>query len=143
MNASRAFGKLSLSNMRRAVSLLREARELFRLKFFRLAFGLSLAMIALAVVLPAWKVLPSIFGSELIPIHYNIHYGVDRTGPWWRIFTLPVIGLVVWLLNVPLAAVFSRHERMLGMFVAGMTLVVELFLLSAMVFVVLLNLSYG
>lgn len=129
--------------MRRATSLLRETRELLRLRFFRLAFGLSLLVIALAVLLPAWKVLPAIYGSEFIPIHYNIHYGVDRTGPWWRIFTLPAIGLVIWLLNVPLAAVFSRHERMLGMFVAGMTLVIELFLLSAMVFVVLLNLSYG
>ncbi|MCR4312350.1 MAG: hypothetical protein NUV56_03630 [Candidatus Uhrbacteria bacterium] len=120
-----------------------EARELFRLRFYRLTFGLGLLAIVLAVVLPAWKVLPGVYGSEIIPIHYNIHYGVDRTGPWWRLFTLPAIGLALWLVNVPLTAIFSRHERMLGAFVAGMTLVIEAFLLLAMIFVILLNLSYG
>ena len=114
-----------------------------KLRFYRLAFGLALFAVLLAVVLPAWKVLPMIYGNEVIPIHYNIHYGVDRTGPWWRVFTLPVIGLALWLVNVPLAAVFSRHERMLGTFVAGMTLVIEVLLFIAMIFVVLLNLSYG
>ncbi len=129
--------------MTRARLLIQEIRELFKLRFYRLAFGLALVAIVLAVILPAWKVLPGIYGSEIIPIHYNIHYGVDRTGPWWRIFTLPVIGLALWLINVPLAVAFARRERMLGLFVAGMTLVVEWFLLLAMIFVVLLNLSYG
>lgn len=129
--------------MPRPGSLMHEARELLKLRFYRLTFGFGLFAVLLAVVLPAWKVLPMIYGNEVVPIHYNIHYGVDETGPWWRVFTLPVIGLVLWLVNVPLAAAFSRHERMLGAFVAGMTLVIEALLFIAMIFVVLLNLSYG
>lgn len=127
----------------RATAFIDAFRELTGLRFSRFAFALGVLFVLLMIALPAWKVLPSSYGSEVIPIHYNIHYGVDKTGPWWRIFTLPAIGLGVLLVNTVAVTIFWNHDKMLSRYVAGMTVIVQTILLIAMVFVVLLNMSYG
>lgn len=33
--------------------------------------------------------------SETIFLHYNVLFGVDLVGSWWRILLLPIVGLVI------------------------------------------------
>ena len=48
--------------------------------------------------------------SKLLVIHYNINFGVDRVGEPANIFFYPSFGLAVLIVNLALAAVFSRHK---------------------------------
>ncbi len=127
----------------RAADFLATFRALAALRFFRYAFIVSALFVLLAAALPAWKVLPLSYGSEVVPIHYNIHYGVDKTGPWWRLFTLPAFALIVLVLNAVLSTTLWKHDHVLARYVAGMTVVVAGLAFIAMIFVVLLNMSYG
>ena len=121
-----------------------KGNEVASLRFFRLCFWSSLAIIVLMVALPVWKLWPILQAQEaVVPMHYNIHFGVDRTGPWWGIFILPGIGLAFLLLNAIFALKLWKRERMLSYLFGGVTVAVEAILFVAMVFVVLLNLSYG
>ena len=95
------------------------------------------------VVLPLWRLFPDIYGREVIPLHYNIHYGVDWTGVWWQIFLLPVMGVVFLLVNTVMALFFVRRNSMLTDVALAANVVLAALLFSAMVFVVSLNIVYG
>lgn len=118
--------------------------EVSSLRFFRICFGLSLLTVVLMTLLPFWRLYPIIAARAMVvPMHYNIHFGVDRTGPWWGFFVLPAIGLGCLIVNSLLALKLWKRERMLSYLFAGVTVAVEIILFVAMVFVVSLNLAYG
>lgn len=110
----------------------------------------SLVLVILMVALPLWKLLPIVSDNPFIPLHYNIYLGIDRFGPWYQIFILPVIGGVILLLNLSLAASFSegetrmfrlgRSEPILSRLLLWVTPIIEIILLFGMVFTILLNL---
>lgn len=110
----------------------------------------SLALVVLMIALPLWKLLPIVSDRPFIPLHYNIYLGIDRFGPWYQIFILPVIGGVILLLNLSLAASFAegetrvfrlgRSEPVLSGLFVWLTPVLELILLASVVFTLLLNL---
>lgn len=110
----------------------------------------SLALVVLMIALPLWKLLPIVSDRPFIPLHYNIYLGIDRFGPWYQIFILPVIGGVILLLNLSLAAAFAegetrmfqlgRSEPVLSGLLLWLTPVLELILLASVVFTLLLNL---
>lgn len=118
--------------------------EASSLRFFRICFGLSLLTIVLMTALPLWKMWPIIAAREaVVPMHYNIHFGVDRTGAWWGFFVLPAIGLGCLIVNGLMALRLWKREQMLSYLFAGVTVAVEVILFVAMIFVVSLNLAYG
>lgn len=109
----------------------------------RVAFFTSVIILILCALFPAWKLLPDIQLRAAIPLHYNVHSGIDLFGPWWRIFLIPEIGAGLLLVNT-LAALFYWHrERTLSLLFLGTAVVGESVLFFAMLFVVLLNLSYA
>lgn len=78
--------------------------------------------------------------GQYLPLHYNIFFGVDKYGPWYSVFQLPAFGLFVLLLNIYLAAKFFERERILSLFIVCSTLAVQITLLAAVYFIILLNL---
>jgi DMSO reductase anchor subunit len=111
--------------------------------FFRFVPIASLLLIIAEVALISWRVVPMIYGQTAVPLHYNIHFGVDTIGDWRRIFTVPVIGLLILLINTALARFFLKGERALSAMAAGATLFLEVILFVATIFIILLNISYG
>lgn len=119
-------------------------------RFARFVVGISLLFLVGMVVLPLWRLTPIIAENPFIPLHYNIFLGVDRFGPWYEVFTLPVLGAVMLVLNVALASSYSlerqtlfglkTREPLLAKFLLWTTLVVEVVLFTGMVFTLLLNL---
>lgn len=109
----------------------------------------SLLLILIMIALPIWKLLPVVQDNPFIPLHYNVYLGIDRFGPWYSIFILPAIGLVFMLFNIMLASSFSgrgdgifykaKEEKILEKFFLWMTLVIELILLTGVIFTLLLN----
>jgi hypothetical protein len=68
-----------------------------------------------------------------IILHYNVYFGVDVIGPWWQVYFLPAIGLVILSINTILGYLFYQkkerivaHLLMLATFIAqvGITVAV-------------------
>ena len=68
-----------------------------------------------------------------IILHYNVYFGVDVIGPWWQIYFLPFIGLIILGINTVLGYLFYQkkerivaHLLMLATFIAqiGITVAV-------------------
>lgn len=116
--------------------------EIRKQRLFQVTLGLSILFLILSVAFVYWQLFPGLKDQFAIPLHYNIHFGVDLFGPWWRIFTIPLTGLVILLINHLLAALAWNRERLLSQTFWIVTAVIEFVLMVAMVFVTLLNLSY-
>lgn len=116
--------------------------EMMRNKRFVWCVVLSLLFIALTTALPVWRIVPLSSARPYIPLHYNIYLGVDRLGSWYEIFASPVLGLCLFLFNLFLQTIAFPKEKLLATMLAVATVLIEGLLLSAMVLIVLLNLSY-
>ena len=50
-----------------------------------------------------------------IILHYNVYFGVDVIGMWWHAYFLPVIGVIIYIVNVVLARFFyENRERIIS-----------------------------
>ncbi len=101
---------------------------------------MSVIFVLLTVLLPLWRIMPFSEDRPFIPLHYNVHFGIDQFGPWYDIFRIPVLGLVLLVVNIFFQAAFYRREHVLSKFFAIATVVSEFILFVAMVLIVLLNL---
>jgi hypothetical protein len=109
-------------------------------KTFRLSFIFSLVVWSMVLVAPLFRLLPTAEGGQYIPLHYNVFFGVDKFGPWYTVFQLPFFGLLVIVVNSFFSARFFEKEKALSMFLIVIALLVQIMLLAAMYFVILLNL---
>lgn len=126
--------------MRRFFSNLREIQAN---RFARWATVASFAMIALGVAGIVWQLFPAVQGEEVVPLHYNIHFGVDQVGPWWRLFVPSGIAFILTLVNALYAAHAWQRERVLAFVFTATSLLLNVFVLLHVVFIVLLNLTYA
>lgn len=130
--------------MAKSITKLKENfSKLFSRRFFQITIPLSLTIVVASVLLPIWQLMPEIKDKTAIPLHYNIHFGVDLFGAWWLIFLTSAIGFVIFFLNLILAAWFWQRDKVLSYFFVSVSLLTQILLFIATVFIVLLNLSYG
>ena len=118
-------------------------REMWKLRYFKVAVAASILLWLGTTILPSVKVLPSIYGKTATPLHYNIHIGVDTVGPWWQIYLVPLIGLLVMLINLLLARYMWTRDPMLSHVAAAATVFLQIVLFVAMIFIVYLSLQYA
>ncbi len=118
-------------------------REMFKLPYFRWVSLISILSWLVTIVLPSVRVLPLIYGKTAVPLHYNIHIGVDTVGPWWQIYFVPAVGLLIILINLVLARYTWTRENVLAYVAAAATLLLQLVLMTAMMFIVYLSLQYA
>ena len=63
--------------------------------------------------------------DENAVLHYNTYFGIDLLGPWYQVLLIPLVGLCLLAINMVLAAVVWRRDRMLSYFLdagtVGMT----------------------
>lgn len=85
------------------------------------------------------KLLPISRELEFLSLHYNIFFGVDLVGQWYKIFLIPVVGLVFLILNLFLIIFFYKKEKFLARFLAGCNPLIELGLLASITLIILLN----
>jgi hypothetical protein len=102
--------------------------------------AISLLLLAAMFALPAWRLVPLSDQSPFIALHYNVYLGVDRFGSLWRLFLLPLLGLLFLIANLSIQARFFRHQKTLALFFAGATPLLQFVLFVAMTLIVLINL---
>ncbi len=72
-------------------------------------------------------------------LHYNIIFGVDLVGDWWRIYFLPLAGILVALLDYFFSFMFYSADKFLARLLSFWTLFFHLFLLIGTILLVRLN----
>ena len=77
--------------------------------------------------------------SGLIPLHYNIYFGIDLLGPWYHLYIMPAIGLVFLTLNFLFGALVYGYEKMLSYFLAVGSSLIQFLLIFSAVFIIFIN----
>lgn len=77
--------------------------------------------------------------SEFVIIRYTIYFGISALGPWYRVLSIPLLGLVVILLHVVIAAQSYVRDRFVSRSVALAALVINLALTVAAAFILYVN----
>jgi hypothetical protein len=105
----------------------------------RRLYGLSLA---LSVLLMLALLLAASWLPEEVSLHFSVSGPVDRTGPAAGLLTLPIIGLLCWLLAVALAwnYLVRAGERPIAMLLGGAAVAVQLAAWAAAVQLILASL---
>lgn len=100
-------------------------------------FLLSSAVINLTTwIWLLWNIRPQ---QEAIFLHYNIFFGVDFIGPWWRVLLVPLAGIFILLINALLGWIFFQKDTLMSHICNAMSLLCQILLCVAAALLVFLN----
>ena len=106
------------------------------LTFVGISFLLNLALWLIILL----KLRPEIDAADqMIPLHYNIYFGIDYLGPWYYAFILPALGLFLLAINTFISFLIYIKEKILSYFLVGTAFFSQIILLGAGILVVLIN----
>ncbi len=118
------------------------AKHISEKEFFRSRIVIWLLALNLVANIINWTTI-LIFINRLdgdIILHYNVYFGVDSLGDWRRVFILPAIGIILFMLNAALAAYFyTRKERIASYILLLASLMAQINLIIAAVSIVMIN----
>lgn len=109
-----------------------------RLLFIFLLVSILLCAASFGLIL--WKIPPT---ENTVFLHYNVYFGVDRTGNWRDIFWLPGSGAAILVLNAAFVLWSKRMDPFIRRLALSCTMLFQLVIFVAAVLLVLLNHSYG
>ena len=112
-------------------------KPFFKNKVLRLNLLLGLVFNVAAWGVLFWQIKEF---PQLMPLHYNIYFGIDYYGPWHQVFLLPAIGLIVLFLNFFVSLFVINKEKSLAYFLLGGSTLVQFLLLLAATSLVMINL---
>lgn len=112
---------------------------IFRDKFFQIALGLSLIINAGIWAFLYLKFSPLGGSENVLPLHYNIYFGVDLIGEWSRVFIMPLVGVIFIVINFLIADIIYLRDKVIGYFLAGTGLLAQLLLFGAAFMVAMIN----
>lgn len=69
--------------------------------------------------------------TEPIPLHYTTTFGIDRIGPWYSAYLLPLSGSLIVLANIAFLLVAMDAQRTTGRVIIGLTIFMQLILAVA------------
>jgi len=75
-----------------------------------------------------------------IPLHYNVFFGIDQYGKWYKIFLIPLAGLVIFLINSVTSFIIYSKKNILSYFLTFITLISQIILALAGTLIILINL---
>ena len=59
------------------------------------------------------------YSLPLVPLHYNIYFGIDYFGEWYKLFTVPLVGLVIFIVNNIISFLIIDKEEGLAQLLIG------------------------
>jgi hypothetical protein len=89
--------------------------------------------------LSLWRFPNLVESGEVIPLHYNIYFGVDSIGPWWHILILPVFATLTLIINFVISLWQVKEHRPFVMILMVTTVLVALLLDIALIFALMMN----
>ena len=77
--------------------------------------------------------------ADQVFLHYNVVFGVDLIGEWWKILAVPFGGFLIFLINFSLSWYRYSEDKILARFLTFVSALFNLFLAIAFYLVVGLN----
>jgi len=113
-------------------SKIRKIPGLIRFQFRKSGKIRWLFIIGLVFNLGLWGMLIFLFRPQEAPIflHYNIFFGIDLIGPWWKIFYLPVTGFVILVLNAILSGASFKEDKALSYTMMSLSILFQAMLMA-------------
>lgn len=77
--------------------------------------------------------------TEQLFLHYNILFGVDLIGEWWKIYLIPLFASIIFIVNFSLSYFFYQQNRFISKFLSVLTIFYEVLILIASLLIISLN----
>jgi hypothetical protein len=113
---------------------------IFRDNFFRVNFSLSIIINFLIWVFIAWRFIPLVKPGEPMPLHFNIYFGIDFIGEWYKLLFIPLLGIIFILTNFFLADILYLRDKIISFFLLGASTFAQIILFIAVYMIILINL---
>lgn len=131
------FGKINIMDEETAVPQPHDQpQHPIKRRAIRGFLGVALLINIITWVLILWKIPPT---DNTVFLHYNIYFGIDRTGSWWQLLVIPGSGAVILLLNTAIILLFKKLDALVAALLSALTLGLQMMSLVAAIFVILLN----
>ncbi|MFA4831401.1 MAG: hypothetical protein WC862_01585 [Patescibacteria group bacterium] len=78
-------------------------------------------------------------GDGTVFLHYNILFGVDYIGEWWKIVFLPATGILILILNTILGWILFQRDSFMTYLLNATSLLCQIFLFITASLLVFLN----
>lgn len=111
-------------------------------EFFKSHIAIWLLILSFLVNMINWIILWIWIEPVEFPIilHYNVYFGVDSVGDYRQVYILPLIGLILFLINLFLAMYFYAQKERIASYVLLMgILMIQLSLIVASASLILIN----
>ena len=76
---------------------------------------------------------------EPIFLHYNVLFGVDYLGSWWKVFYLPLFGLLILLTNFIIGWSLFGKDKFIAQILNAVSVFCQIFIFIASALLVFLN----
>lgn len=67
--------------------------------------------------------------SDFVPLHYNIYFGINYVGEWYRVFVIPFLGIFIGCVNIIIARLLHRKNKVASYILATSIMLVQAILL--------------
>jgi len=57
--------------------------------------------------------IPLYKSNKQLFLHYNIYFGIDWIGQWYKIFIYPLLGALIFIINLSLGILFYNKEKVI------------------------------
>lgn len=129
-------------NKNKLMGLNQKIRSFFHQEYFRSHIVVWLLILSLTANMIDWLILkiwikPVDFS---IILHYNVYFGVDQIGNYRQVYLLPMIGLILFIINLVLSMFFYGQKKRIASYILLMaTLMIQLSLIVASMSQILIN----
>lgn len=89
-----------------------------------------------------YHLFPEILEQPGVPLHYNVHSGVDSFGSWEWIFLAPAVALALFIINNIIAALVAKRDYVLSYMAIAVATISSILVFVAVLHIVQLNLNY-
>lgn len=115
--------------------------EFSNIKFFKSKLNIWFWIITLFFNLLIWiyiyfKIKPQV---EPIFLHYNIYFGIDLIGKWYRIYLFPLSGLLILIINIIFSSFVFKKEKVISNFICLITIAFQIIIFLSVFLIVQQN----
>lgn len=118
--------------------------KVFTTLIFKDWLSRALLIASLALNLAVWaflylKFFPLRTAEGVLPLHYNIYFGIDFVGAWYEILIIPLVGIFFIIVNFILADIIYLRDKVAGYFLIGAAALSQILLLLAAYAIIMIN----
>lgn len=99
-------------------------------------FSLSLVLWFFSFAWLYFKIEPQV---EPVALRYTVYFGIDLIGPWWYVYLIPLIGLIILTINFTGAYLIYLNTKILAHLIILTTAVIQVLLVILSILIHLLN----